>query len=557
MSRLCRSPALLCLAAALSVACSTEAPAPSPAALDESAPEESRATPFVDRTPPDLDFVHDNGARGNFYYPEMMQGGAGLFDADGDGRLDLYLVQSGPLPPDGSTGAENRLYRNLGDWRFEDVTGESGLGDRGYGSGLAVGDVDGDGWNDVYVTNLGPNRLYRGLGDGTFADVTEQWGAGDAGYSTCAAFFDMDGDGDQDLYVCNYVEWSVEGERKCLGFHGGRGYCGPQEYRPARDTLYRNDGDRFVDVTERAGVAARSATLGLAAFDFDGDGDLDLYAANDQMANHLLVNQGGGRFADEALERGAAFNQEGYPEAGMGVLAEDFDEDGDWDLFVTHLSRETNTLYRNDDGVFFDATTGAGLGAVSQAYTGFGVGLFDFDGDGRRDLMVANGRVSHGDDLSEDFSEPDQLLRGLANGRFAEGELELPERVTRALAFGDLDDDGATDVLLQHNGAAPTLLAGRRASSDWLGVHVRHRPGDGLRDTVLHARVTLTLEDGSRLHRRVETSSSYAAANDPRVVFRLPAGARATTLTVTAADGKERIVESPALGSYLTVSWEN
>lgn len=511
---------------------------------------------FADRTPPSLDFVHDNGARGSYYYPEMMQGGAGLLDADGDGLLDLYLVQSGPLPPTGDVRAENRLYRNLGNWQFEDVTASSGLGDRGYGSGLAVGDVDGDGWNDVYVTNLGANRLYRGLGDGTFEDVTARWGAGDPGYSTCAAFFDMDADGDQDLYVCNYVEWSVDLERECLGFHGGQGYCGPQEYQPARDTLYRNDGNRFVDVTERAGVTTRSATLGLAVLDFDGDGDLDVYAANDQMANHLFVNLGDGRFVDEGLERGVAFNQEGYPEAGMGVLAEDFDEDGDWDLFVTHLSKETNTLYRNDGGLFFDATTSAGLGAVSQAYTGFGVGLFDFDGDGRRDLLIANGRVSHGDDLSSDFSEPDQLLRGRDNGRFTPLDLDLPLRVTRALAFGDVDDDGATDVLFQHNGAEPALLAGNPEDGEWLGVHVRQRPGSGLRDTLLHARVTLTLDSGASLHRRVDTSSGYTAAHDPRVLFRLPTGARPTGLTVTAADGTERRIAAPVTGSYFTVSWE-
>ncbi|MEM6701141.1 MAG: CRTAC1 family protein [Acidobacteriota bacterium] len=552
MSHLGRSAAPLWIAASLLGACSSGDPAATGAPT-----QPTEAALFVDKTPDELDFLHDSGARGRYYYPEMMQGGAGLFDADGDGRLDLYLVQSGALPPAGDAGAMNRLYRNLGDWQFEDVTGTSGVGDRGYGSGLAVGDIDGDGWNDLYVTNLGPNRLYRNRRDGTFEDVTQQWRTDDPGYSTCAAFFDMDADGDQDLYVCNYVEWSVEVEKRCLGFHGAQGYCGPHEYRPARDTLFRNDGDRFTDVTAESGLASvSSATLGLAVADFDDDGDLDLYTANDQMANHLFVNRGDGRFVDEGLERGVAFNQEGYPEAGMGVFAEDIDEDGDWDLFVTHLSKETNTLYRNDGGLFFDATQGAGLGAVSQAYTGFGVGLFDFDGDGRRDLLIAHGKVSHGDDLADDFSEPDQLLQGQADGRFAAAPLDLPRRVTRALAFGDLDDDGATDVLLQHNGAAPKLLASRPTGGSWLGVHVRRRAGGGLRDTVLQARVTLTLEDGRKLYRRVETSSSYAAANDPRALFRLTSGDRPKVLQVRGPNGTAQ-VDAPVLGRYLSISLED
>ena len=534
-------------------------------ACSESSPQQADnvettpATALVLKTTVGLDFEHDNGATGAYNYPEMMQGGAGFLDFDGDGLLDIYMVQSGELPPSASQTKTNRLFRNLGHRDFRDVTSAARVGDNGYGSGLATGDFDGDGLADLFITNLGSNRLYRNLGNGSFEDATERLSGDPRGYSTCAAFFDMDGDGDLDLFVCNYVEWSAALETRCLGFNGQQGYCGPQEYKPAPDELYRNDKGRFTSVTAESGIGAvASATLGLAAVDFDGDGDLDLYTANDQMANHLWVNDGRGKFVDEGLERGAAFNQQGFPEAGMGVIAEDFDEDGDWDLFVTHLGNETNTLYLNDEGLFFDSTDALGLGAVSQAYTGFGVGLFDFDGDGLRDLMVANGRVSHGDDLSTNFGEPDQLLRGQASGRFEEASLEGSPAVSRAIAFGDLDNDGATDALVGLNNGSPRLYFGQPAAGgEWLGVQVLGVPqadAPGLGNFALHCRVTLVLTSGKQLHRRTETSSSYAAANDPRVLFRIASGDLPIRLEVTWPDGSSRDVSSPATGRYHQVA---
>ncbi len=318
-----------------------------------------------------IDFVHANGATGSFFYPELMQGGAAFLDYDNDRDLDIYLVQSGPLPaPGDSPQAANRLYRNRGDGSFEDATASAGVGDRGYGSGVAVADYDGDGWVDLYVTNLGANHLYRNRGDGSFEDATGRTATGDASYSTSAAFFDYDHDGDLDLYVCNYVDWSTAKERRCLGRNGLQGYCSPSEYRPQADTLYRNDGDgRFTDVSARAGIASvRAAGLGVVTADFDGDGWTDVYVANDQMANLLWMNRGDGTFVDEALLRGAALNGMGRPEAGMGVIVEDGDSDGDWDLFMVHLSGETNTYYENRGGDFRDVTDALGLGAVSQPY---------------------------------------------------------------------------------------------------------------------------------------------------------------------------------------------
>ncbi len=539
----CRGAVALAAALALA-ACSTEAPPPSAEA------ESQLPTPLALEAV-DLGFVHDNGARGNFYYPEMMQGGGGLLDFDGDGLLDIYLVQSGPLPPTGDAAAANVLLRNLGDLQFEDVTAQAGVGDTGYGSGLAVGDIDGDGWTDLYVTNLGANRLYRNRADGTFEDITERSGAGTGGYSTCAAFFDMEGDGDLDLFVCNYVQWSPATERRCLGFNGQQGYCGPHEYEPAPNVLLRNDGGRFLHVSATAGIQATSgATLGLAVADFDADGDLDLYTANDQMANGLWINDGAGRFRDEALERGAAYNVQGRPEAGMGVAAEDFDQNGTIDLFVTHLGGETNTLYLNEGGLFRDATQETGLASVSQAFTGFGVVLHDLDGDGERDLLLAHGRVSHGDDLSPDFSEPNQLLLGRADGSFVLAALPGPARVSRAIAVGDLDNSGRPAALIVENGAAAQIFRARAAAESWLGALVLATSDatSGIRGYALHAEVTLTTSL-RRLTRRVETSHSYASAADPRVVFTLRPGEVARELAVRWPDGREAQLSEPRLGA--------
>ena len=303
-----------------------------------------------------LDFVHHNGAVGDYNYPELLVGGGALLDFDEDGLLDVYLVQSGPVPgaPEAATSVgpaanrpANRLYRNLGDGAFEDVTDAAGVGDTSYGAGATAADFDRDGLVDLYVTNVGPNRLYRNLGDGTFGDVTEPAGVGDPAWSSSSVFFDYDGDLDLDLFVANYVVWSAARERPCLGPNGLRNYCNPAEYPPAPDTLYRNDGGgRFTDVSEAAGIRSVAGPgLGVVAADFDSDGLSDLYVANDQAANHLWLNRGDGTFREDALSRGAALNELGQPEAGMGIAVADPDGDGDLDLFLTHLSGETNTFY--------------------------------------------------------------------------------------------------------------------------------------------------------------------------------------------------------------------
>ncbi|MDE2849769.1 MAG: CRTAC1 family protein [Acidobacteriota bacterium] len=508
---------------------------------------------FVERaSEAGLDFVHRNGAVGDYNYPELLVGGGALLDFDDDGLLDVYLAQSGPVPgaPEAAASAGpaadrpgNRLYRNLGDGAFEDVTDTAGAGDTSYGAGATAADVDRDGLVDLYVTNVGPNRLYRNLGDGVFEDATERAGVGDPAWSSSSVFFDYDGDLDLDLFVANYVVWSADRERPCLGPNGLRNYCNPAEYPLAPDTLYRNDGGgRFTDVSEAAGIRTVAGPgLGVVAADFDGDGLVDLYVANDQAANHLWLNRGDGTFREDALARGAALNELGQPEAGMGIAVADPDGDGDLDLFLTHLSGETNTFYRNDGGGFFvDETDELRLGGVSQPHTGFGTSWFDYDGDGILDLFIANGKVTPGDTAAFDYREPNQLLRGTPSGRYedvsgrAGPALELLE-VSRGAAFGDLDNDGDIDILLVNNEGPARLFRNEVGSArSWLVVDLC---GGGVFDrSAIGARVTVEAAGRSRT-REVRPAHSFAVANDPRVHFGLGDAERVDRLEVRWPDG--------------------
>ena len=496
-----------------------------------------------------LDFVHFNGMSGEFYFPEIMPPGVGLLDVDNDGDLDVYLVQGQLLgtgttieqalfPPPGPLPLAGRLYRNdlvvqpdgTRTLRFTDVTDDSRIDARGYGMGVAAGDVDNDGRVDLYLTNLGSNQLFRNNGDGTFSDVSRRSGVDDPGWSVSAAFVDYDRDGWLDLYVGNYVDYSTDAEKECPSVTGGVGYCLPQIYRAQPDRLYRNRGDgSFVDVTATA-LATRTfgPALGVATADFDGDGWLDIYVANDGEENQLWMNRRDGTLVDAGPLSGAALNGNGDAEGSMGVDAGDFDNDGDEDLFMTHLTTETNTLYvNNGTGLFEDRSALSGLGPPSRMSTGFGTAWIDFDNDGWLDVLTVNGRVSRTEERANEpfpYDQSKQLFRNLGDGRFEEvtGRAGAPfavSEVGRGAAFGDVDNDGDVDVLVGNDSGRVRLLINQVDSAHhWLGL--RLLGGAGPRD-MLGARVEVERSDGTTLWRRARADGSYGSANDPRVLVGL------------------------------------
>jgi tetratricopeptide (TPR) repeat protein len=484
-----------------------------------------------------IDFVHNTGASGQFYFPEITGSGAALLDFDGDGDLDVYLVQSGSVV--GSRSISNRLYRNDDEagaaLRFTDVTVPSRTGDTGYGMGAATADFNNDGHVDVLVTNFGPDVLYRNTGKGSFEDVTRSAGLGDATqgepWSSSATFVDYDRDGWLDLYVVKYVQYNPAENHACHSRLGRRDYCGPAAFDPATDVLYRNRGDgTFENVTVSAGINhARGSGLGVVAVDVNSDAWPDLLVANDGNANILWINNGDGTFTDQALLAGAAYNGSGMAEAGMGVSAADFDEDGDHDLILTHLLGEHNTLLVNDGaGWFDDHTARFGMDRPSRHLTGFGVQWFDLEGDGDLDLFAANGAVKIAEQYADrhyPYMNPDLLMVNEGPPRFilSDRSVDAGSAVTtptasRGAAFGDLDNDGDVDVVVtQSHGAARILLNRAGDRGKWLrlqivGTHNR---------AALGATVELAL-GSRRILRRVHRDGSYLSANDPRVTVGVP-----------------------------------
>ncbi|MEE2907930.1 MAG: CRTAC1 family protein [Planctomycetota bacterium] len=494
-----------------------------------------------------ITFTHVSGHEDDFYIPEIMAGGVALFDMDSDGDLDVYFVQGGSLI-DPASNPPNQLYENMGDGRFQDVTEASGTGDRGYGIGVATGDYNNDGHIDLLVTNVGRNTLYRNDGSGTFTDVSEKAGLDAEAYSASASFFDADQDGDLDLYVCNYlVNWTPERELECKNTLNQRDYCAPTAYKaPAPDHFYRNDGNgQFTDMSSESGIAAVPGTgLGVVAADFTGNGQLDVFVANDGMADRLWVRQPDGTYQDQALVAGCAMDMSGKAKAGMGVSVADLDEDQDQDLIVCNLWRETDSLYLNDGrGMFQDATIRTGLAATPKTFTRFGLGFVDFDNDGYLDLYEANGRVArlarnHADDH---YAEPNILFRGEAGPRFVEvmprgGTSEPLISTSRGAAFGDLDNDGRLDIIVINRDAQPHVL--RNVVTDagnWSQVRVLDKNG---RDA-LGARVHVTTGDRT-LTRQVRTDGSYCAANDPRIHVGLGSAQTVDDVSVTWPDGTQQ-----------------
>ena len=470
-----------------------------------------------------LDFVHSRADQIQFNFPEIMSGGAGWIDYDEDGWLDLYLVQGGAIDNAEGNPFRNKLYRNVDGTRFEDVSAAAGVDDGHYGMGLAIGDYDNDGDDDLYVTNVGPNVLYRNEGNGRFTDVSEEAGVNHNGWGASAAFSDYNNDGWLDLYVVNYIEWSLEQELECTSGGAGRDYCHPDNYRaPAADVLFLNEKNgRFRNVALDSGIGAVKANgLGIVPADFDEDGYVDFYVANDGDPNQLWMNDGDGTFSDRALLSGSALNRQGMAEAGMGVVAFDVENDGDTDLFMTHLRDESNTFYRNDGGAFQDVTGITGLASTSIPYTGFGIGAGDFDHDGHIDLYVANGRVGRAgaSDASDPFAEPNQLFKGMGDGTFEEvgpagGAAANLVGTSRAVASADYDNDGDLDIAILNSGSRIHLLRNEAPKKgSWIGFSILDETG---RDAI-GARISIS-SNGKTWHKIVQPAGSYQASNDPRI----------------------------------------
>ncbi len=540
----------------------------------------SSVEPLVDRARElGIDFVQFNGMSGEYYFAEHMGSGGALLDYDNDGDLDVYLVQGSMLGPGktmedawrpvaGESPPTDRLYRNdldrTGKLGFTDVTAAAGIGSTDYGMGVAVGDFDRDGWVDFYVTGFGPNHLWRNNGDGSFTDVTERSRTGENRWSTSASFVDYDADGFLDLFVANYVDFTIANHKTCFTANSGRDYCGPLSYNPYPDRLFRNRGDgTFEDVTAVSQIARTyGAGLGVVCADFNGDQRVDIYVANDGMPNQLWINVGDGTFRENALMSGTAFNEEGKAEASMGVDAADFDGDGDEDLFMTHLVDETNTLYLNDgSGWFDDYSAETGLGVPSRSYTGFGTAWFDYDNDGWLDLIVANGAVKAIEELARagdpyPLAQRNQLFRNLGDGRFDEltdraGEAFALVEVSRGAAFGDVDNDGDTDVLIFNNSGPARLLINEVGNhNQWLGL--RLTDADGKTD-LLHTRVQIIRTDGSSLWRRVRVSGSYCSSSDPRVLVGLGTDESIRSALIHWPDGSVERADSLPLGRYTTL----
>lgn len=510
-----------------------------------------------------LNFHHFIGATGEFYMPEIMGAGVALLDFDNDGDLDVYLVQGTTLdegkklgfPPPTGWKPGNRLFRNMltetGKLQFEDVTEKAGVGYIGYGMGVAVGDYDNDGFQDLYVTNFGLNVLYHNNGNGTFTEVTREAGVDDLHWSTSAAWVDYDGDGDLDLFVGNYVDFTVKGSKRCYAPTGDLDYCTPIAYRAVPSRLFKNLGNgKFTDVTEPSGIgSAYGPALGVLCADFNGDGRTDIYVTNDTAANQLWLNQGDGTFRDGALEAGLAYSMAGLPKAGMGVTADDVENDGGLVVLVTNLSREGATLFRSDGiGLFDDVSAQYGLGEATYNFTGFGVQFFDYDNDGSLDLFIANGAVT----LIESqrgtpypYSQTKQLFHNEGKDRrFREmsalaGPVFQLAEVSRAAAFGDLDNDGAIDVVVANNNGPARLLLNQVGSRQhWLEVRLQAAKGNRFG---IGARVAVLRNGQEPLWRRVHSDGSYLSAKDVRVHFGLGEKPGVKSVVVQWPDGSKEI----------------
>ena len=529
---------------------------------------------FVDATKAaGIAFAHKNSATSNKYLIETMGGGVALLDYDNDGRLDVFLTNGAkiddPMPdgrlPDKSDPVYwNRLYQQTSSGTFVDVTQKAGLSgalQNAYGMGIAVGDYDNDGFEDVYVTNYGGNTLYRNNGDGTFKDVTERAGVRAGGWSTSAGFFDYDNDGKLDLFVARYVDWSFSKNRYCgEKKEGYRAYCHPDNFEPVTNILYHNQGDgTFADVSSKSRLAASSGKgLGVAFADYDDDGFVDVYVANDSVQSFLFHNNGNGTFEEVGLLAGVGFTEDGKTFAGMGVDFSDYDNDGRPDVFVTDLSNERYRLFRHSGaGGFRDVSDATGVGGATLPFSGWSTRFVDYDLDGWKDLFVAQGHVMDTIEKTAPnlkYLQPPLLLRN-ESARFvrvAAGDVFQQEWAGRGAAFGDLDNDGDIDVVLSNVGQNAVVLRNEGGNQNrWLQIRTvgtkSNRDGIG-------CRVKVSTASGPTQYFSVSTAVGYLSASDKRLTVGLGRDPVATLVEIRWPSGVVQRFENVKAGQTLTAT---
>ncbi|MCY2992289.1 MAG: CRTAC1 family protein [Planctomycetota bacterium] len=512
-----------------------------------------------------ITFVHTDGSSGRHYIPETVTAGLAAFDYDGDGLVDLYFPNGAPLPGTQVDQApRHALYKNLGGWRFEDVTEQAGVACTGYGMGATVADYDGDGFPDLYVSNFGPKVLYHNHGDGTFTDATAAAGVADgAKLGAGACFLDLEGDGNLDLFVANYVKFSYASH---VAFHQGSytEYAGPKAYPPELFALFRSNGDgTFADITVASGIASHPGKgMGVVCADYDHDGDTDIFVLNDVFENFCFQNDGHGKFREVALEIGFKYNADGTPLGSMGVDCADYDNDGQLDFFQTSYQNELPVLYRNlGDGTFVDATLQAGAGRGSLNNVKWGCGFIDFDNDGQRDLFLAMGHLQDAIDHYDHnttYRAKNVLLRNLGNGKFAEvseqcGLRQMTPHSARGVVFEDLDNDGDVDVVILNSRERPTILRNllqeSGAKNHWLQIRLQ---GTSTNRDGVGARVKVSAGDLVQVD-EVHSGRGYQSHWGSRLHFGLGSHDRVQRIEVQWIGGGTEVLEDVAVDRLLTI----
>jgi hypothetical protein len=507
-------------------------------------------------------FTTENCPTPEKHQPETMPAGVALFDYDGDGFLDIYLINGAEMPSLVKTGPKyyNRLFHNNGNGAFTDVTAKAGVAGKGYGMGAAVGDYDNDGWPDLYLANVNGNQLFHNNRDGTFTDVTVKAGVAggvlDGGkmWSIAAGWFDYNNDGLLDLFVSNYCHWDPQHEPACMGLNG-RGYCHPNSFAPLPNTLYRNNGDgTFTDVSVETGIAGvMGKGMGVAFADYDGDGFADVFVANDNSPNLLFHNLGGRKFEEVGFQAGVAYNEDGNAIAGMGADFRDVNNDGLPDIWHTAIENETFPLFLNRGaGQFVNASQASGIARLTRAMSGWSNGIADLDNDGWKDLFVARGNVMDDiDAVSKHFhyAEPNSVLRNVGNGQFADvsataGADFVRAAPNRGLAYGDLDNDGRIDLVITALRGPVRVFHNETANHNhWLLLKLVGRSSNRMG---IGARIRVTTADGQKQWSEVTTSTGYAASSDPRVHFGLGAATAVREIEIRWPSGIRQVVQNVA-----------